>query len=85
MFSQASYCRAKVEFHSINLARHGSSTTFGNGPNLTCAKNPSDSQHPFLEVKYGQNFSTQQRGLFKMSMIIIEWYQDRQAQNCIHS
>ena len=32
MFSQASYCRAKVEFHSIDLARHGSTTTFGNGP-----------------------------------------------------
>ena len=25
------YCRAKVEFNSINLVRHGSSTTFETG------------------------------------------------------
>ena len=29
--TKSSYCRAKVEFNSINLVRHGSSTTFETG------------------------------------------------------
>ena len=30
-FQTSRYCRAKVEFNSINLVRHGSSTTFETG------------------------------------------------------
>ena len=30
-FQTSRYCRAKVEFDSINLVRHGSSTTFETG------------------------------------------------------
>ena len=30
-FQTSGYCRAKVEFNSINLVRHGSSTTFETG------------------------------------------------------
>ena len=32
-FQTSRYCRAKVEFNSINLVRHGSSTTFETGLN----------------------------------------------------
>ena len=34
--TKSSYCRAKVQFNSINWVRHGSSTTFETG--LTCLK-----------------------------------------------
>ena len=30
-FQTSSYCRAKVDFNSINLVRHGSNTTFQTG------------------------------------------------------
>ena len=33
-FQTSRYCRAKVEFNSINLVRHGSSTTFETGLSL---------------------------------------------------
>ena len=34
LFQTSRYCRAKVKFNSINLVRHGSSTTFETGLSL---------------------------------------------------
>ena len=34
--TKSSYCRAKVEFNSINLVRHGNSTTFETGLKHFC-------------------------------------------------